>query len=353
MSRWLYPTAEGLYCEPGDFFIDPWRPVSRAVITHAHSDHARRGSQAYLTAAENVPFLRQRLGEIYVEGMPWGEGREIHGVRVSFHPAGHIRGAAQIRLEYRGEVWVITGDFKRHPDPTTAPFEPVRAHGLISECTFGLPIYQWVSPEAVIQEVAQWWAACASEGKNAVLYAYALGKAQRLLALLPPVGPVYVHPGLAPINRIYESEGVRLLPWKPTTEWKKEKGILLLAPPAVQKSRWLTQFEPYEEAQASGWMTIRGRRRQKALDRGFVLSDHADFPQLLQTLKECAPEMVIFTHGYTDTMADLARLHGYHAMAWETAYSGEGEEEMSPQPGGSNDSPDDLEPPDGFEPPTY
>ncbi|MCS6894984.1 MAG: ligase-associated DNA damage response exonuclease [Bacteroidia bacterium] len=322
---WLHPTAYGLYCEPGDFFIDPWRPVRKALITHAHSDHARWGCGAYMTAEENVPFLRHRLGEISVQGLAWGEKCSINEVQVSFHPAGHIRGAGQIRLEYKGEVWVITGDYKRHPDPTTSSFEPVRAHGLISECTFGMPIYQWPAPEAVIAEIADWWSACISEGKNAVLYAYSLGKAQRLLAMLPAIGPVYVHSSIAPINRLYEAAGVRLLPWKAATEWQKEKGILLIAPPAVQKSRWLSRFEPYEEAQASGWMTIRGRKRQKALDRGFVLSDHADFYQLMQTLRDSEVEQVIFTHGYTEMMTNLARLQGYEATYWQTAYAGENE----------------------------
>ncbi|MCS7152480.1 MAG: ligase-associated DNA damage response exonuclease [Bacteroidia bacterium] len=325
MERWIYPTPYGLYCEPGDFFIDPWRPVKYALITHAHSDHARWGSAAYLTSEENVPLLRQRLGNIQVEGLRWGEKRSITGVKVSFHPSGHIRGAAQIRLEYRGEVYVITGDYKRQADPTTSPFEPLKAHVLISECTFGLPIYQWAPPETVIEEIAQWWADCRAKGKNAILYAYSLGKAQRLLASLPPVGPVYVHQSLVELNQIYEAAGVRLLPWKSAAEWNKENGILLIAPPAVQKSRWLSRFEPYEEAQASGWMAIRGRRRQKALDRGFSLSDHADFYQLLQTLRETEAEEVIFTHGYTENMVHLARLAGYNASAWETAYTGEEE----------------------------
>ncbi|MCX8113112.1 MAG: ligase-associated DNA damage response exonuclease [Bacteroidia bacterium] len=323
MKRWLYPTPQGLYCEPGGFYIDPWRPVEYALITHSHSDHARFGSQAYLTVEENVPLLRHRLGDVRVEGLPWGETRSIGGVKVSFHPAGHIRGAAQIRLEWRGEVWVITGDYKRHPDPTTLTFEPLRAHGLISECTFGLPIYQWASPAAVIEEIIAWWQACRSEGKNAILYAYSLGKAQRLLASLPPVSPIYVHGSLVPINRLYEKAGIRLAAWKPAAEWKKEKGILLIAPPAAQKSRWLTRFEPYEEAQASGWMAIRGRKRQKALDRGFPLSDHADFYQILETLKETGAEEVVFTHGYTATMTRLARFYGYNAYFWETAYRGE------------------------------
>ncbi|MEN3041218.1 MAG: ligase-associated DNA damage response exonuclease [Bacteroidia bacterium] len=324
--QWLYPTAYGLYCEPGDFYIDPWRPVARALITHSHSDHARWGSQAYLTSEENLPLLLHRLGQVSAEGLPWGEKRLIGGVQVSFHPAGHIRGAAQIRLEYKGEVWVITGDYKRHADPTTSPFEPVRTHGLVSECTFGMPIYQWPAPEIVISEIEQWWAACASEGKNAILYAYSLGKAQRILASLSPVGPVYVHHSLAPINRLYEAAGVRLIPWKPASDWQKEKGILLIAPPAVQKSRWLTRFEPYEEAQASGWMAIRGRKRQKALDRGFVLSDHADFYQIFQTISESGAERVVFTHGYTEMMTTLARLRGYEATTWQTAYTGEMEE---------------------------
>lgn len=326
MTRWLYPTDEGLYCEPGDFYIDPWRPVQRALITHAHSDHARWGCEAYLTAEENLPLLRHRLGAVSIEALAWGERQNIGGVQVSFHPSGHIRGAAQIRLEYKGEVWVITGDYKRHEDPTTHAFEIVRAHGIISECTFGMPIYQWYPPQVVVAEVAEWWRSCAAEAKNAILYAYSLGKAQRLLAMLPPVGPVYVHNSIAPINRLYEEAGVRLLPWKPASEWNKEKGILLLAPPAVQKSRWLSRFEPYEEGQASGWMAIRGRKRQKALDRGFPLSDHADFNHLLQTLRESGAEKVIFTHGYTDFMVRIAQMQGYEAAAWRTFYTGESDE---------------------------
>ncbi|MDW8015461.1 MAG: ligase-associated DNA damage response exonuclease [Bacteroidia bacterium] len=323
-KKWIYPTPQGLYCEPGDFFIDPWRPVVKAVITHAHSDHAKRGSASYLTAEENEPLLRYRLGsDISVQSLRWGEKITIGGVKLSFHPAGHIRGSAQIRLEYKGEVWVITGDYKRHEDPTTTSFEPIKAHGIISECTFGLPIYQWRSPQAVAEEIGNWWAACAAVGKNAILYAYALGKAQRLLALLPSLGPVYVHGSLIGLNQLYEAAGISLLPWKPASEWKKEEGALIIAPPSAQKSRWLTRFEPHEEAQASGWMAIRGRRRQRALDRGFVLSDHADFYQILETIRESEAEKVIFTHGYTTQMVKIARLYGYEAEEWRTAYVGE------------------------------
>lgn len=324
LPTWLYPTAAGLYCEPGDFYIDPWRPVARALITHAHTDHARPGCAHYLTAEENRLLLHARTGASSIETLAWGERQRVGEVEVSFHPSGHIRGAAQIRLTYRGEVWVITGDYKRHADPTTLPFEPLRAHGLISECTFGLPIYQWPDPQKVLQEIADWWEACREAGKNAVLYAYSLGKAQRLLASLPPVGPVYVHGSIATLNALYEAEGVALLPYKPLSAYdKRERGALVIAPPAFQKSRGIERLEPCEEAQASGWMAIRGRRRQKGLDRGFVLSDHADFPQLWETLRESAAETIIFTHGYTETMVQLARMRGYDAYLWETAYAGE------------------------------
>ncbi|MCX7606401.1 MAG: ligase-associated DNA damage response exonuclease [Bacteroidia bacterium] len=336
LPGWVRATVAGLYCEPGDFFIDPWRPVKRALITHAHSDHARGGSAAYLTAEENVPLLRLRLGAVSIEGIPWGESRCMSGVRVSFHPAGHIRGSSQIRLEYQGEVCVITGDYKRHSDPTTVEFEVVRADILVSESTFGLPIYQWAAPESVIQEIAEWWSSCHAEGKNAILYAYSLGKAQRLLSLLPPVGPVYVHGSIAAINEVYEAAGISLLPWRPVSLWDRmEKGILLIAPPAVQKSRWLARFEPYEEAQASGWMAVRGRRRQRALDRGFVLSDHADFYQLMETLRESGAEKVVFTHGYTEAMVHFAQQQGYQAYLWKTDYAGEVDTESDRQAGGS------------------
>ncbi|MCS7188890.1 MAG: MBL fold metallo-hydrolase [Bacteroidia bacterium] len=222
---WIRLTAGGLYCEPGDFFIDPWCPVERALITHAHSDHVRKGCKSYFTAEQNILLLRHRLGSASIEGLPWGVRKNVNGVEVSFHPSGHIRGAAQIRLAYRGEVCVITGDYKRHPDPTTTCFEPLRAHVLISESTFGLPMYRWSEPVHVIEEIGRWWATCRAEGKNAILFVYSLGKAQRLLATLPPIGPVYVYDSIAAVNQLYEREGVSLLPWQPLSKWwnKKER----------------------------------------------------------------------------------------------------------------------------------
>ncbi|MEN2992037.1 MAG: ligase-associated DNA damage response exonuclease [Bacteroidia bacterium] len=325
LPAWLELRPAGLYCVPGDFYLDPWAPVARAVITHAHSDHARRGSEAYLCAAENAPLLRHRLGNIRLQTLAWGETLSQNGLRLSLHPAGHIRGSAQVRLEYRGEVWVFTGDYKRWVDPTTAPFEPIRAHGLISESTFGLPIYQWSAPAEVMAAIVAWWESCRKEGKNALLYAYTLGKAQRILALLSEAGPCYVHKSIAAINYLYEQAGVKLGKWQVLVPeaLPRLKGALCILPPAAQKARWLSQLEPYEEAQASGWMAVRGRRRQKALDRGFPLSDHADFYQILQTVREVQPERVIFTHGYTEAMADYLRWQGYAAYAWRSRYEGE------------------------------
>lgn len=333
---WLRLAPEGLYCEPGDFYIDPWRAVPRALITHAHSDHARAGSRAYLTSQENALLLRHRIGSARIETLPWGRPLRIGQVEVSFHPAGHIRGSAQIRLGYRGEVWVITGDYKRQVDPTTLPFEPLRAEVIVSECTFGLPIYRWPPAETVLQEILDWWQACAAEGKNALLYVYSLGKAQRILASLPATaGPIYVHTSIAAINALYEADGVRLVPWRPASEWVKgTRGALVLAPPQVQGSRWVERFAPYEEGQASGWIMLRGRRRQRALDRGFVLSDHADFPALEETIRQSGAQRVFLTHGYCSEMAQYLRARGLEVYLWETAYAGEMDSESDGPPGG-------------------
>lgn len=189
----LRTTDRGLYCEAGDFHIDPWAPVARAVVTHAHGDHLTWGCESYLVSETGAAVSRERLGAwgAGLESMPYGDTRTINGVRVSFHPAGHILGSAQVRLEYRGEVWVVSGDYKTDPDPTCAPWEPVRCHTFITESTFGLPIYRWPSQQQVFAEINAWWAANAAAGQVSLLCAYALGKAQRLLAGLDPsIGPI-------------------------------------------------------------------------------------------------------------------------------------------------------------------
>ena len=232
----------GLFCEAGGFYVDPWAPVDRAIITHAHADHAAPGSRSYLTTPEGAPLLRARVGEeAAIETLPYGEPRDIGGVRVSLHPSGHILGSAQVRLEHGGEVWVVSGDYKLAPDPTCRPFEPVRCHTFVTEATFGLPIFRWRPEPEVIAGINAWWKASREAGKAALLFAYALGKAQRLLAGIDPaIGPIYTHGAIENVNRIYRAAGVALAPTThaaeapPKTDWR---GALILAPPSTVGDR--------------------------------------------------------------------------------------------------------------------
>lgn len=284
-------TDRGLYCAAGDFFIDPWQPVDRAVVTHAHSDHARRGSRHYLTTRAGESVLRLRLGEeATIQAVGYGDPVALNGVRVSLHPAGHILGSAQVRVEHRGEVWVISGDYKADPDPTCAPFEPVRCHTFVTESTFGLPVYRWPAQGDVLAEIHGWWRANQAAGKASLLFAYALGKAQRVLAGLDPgVGPIFTHGAVENLNAAYRAAGVPL----PETSHVAAVGrggpwerALILAPPSAQGTPWVRKFGAASTGFVSGWMQIRGTRRRRAVDRGFVLSDHADWPGLLGAVRE-------------------------------------------------------------------
>lgn len=325
----LEPTKQGLYCAAGDFHIDPWRPVPRAVVTHAHADHARWGCDHYLVPARGEHVFRTRLGDdASLETLPWGATRSIGGVRVSFHPAGHILGSGQVRVEHRGEVWVVTGDYKRHPDPTTAPFEPVRCDTLVTESTFGLPIYRWPESDEVEAGIAAWWRRNREAGRTSILFGYALGKAQRLLAALPEgEGPILVHGAVARLNAAYAASGVALPETLPADveNAKKYRGTaLVVAPPSAGGSSWIRRFQPYSTAFASGWMMIRGTRRRRAGDRGFVVSDHADWPGLLQTVRESGAQRVAATHGSTATLVRwLREEEGLEAWALPTAWEGE------------------------------
>lgn len=326
-------TPAGLYCEAGDFFVDPWQPVSRAVITHAHADHARAGSGAYLTAREGVPLLRYRLREIpaTIEGLPWGEPRRLNGVTVSFHPAGHIRGSAQVRIEHEGEVWVVTGDYKRAADPTCTPFEVVRCHTLITEATFALPVYRWTPGDAVLAEIAAWWREAQASGACAILYAYTLGKAQRLLAGLASLidEPIWVHGAIEPLNALYRDDGVRLAATRLVTSaerGEKLTGALVLAPPSAVAPGWLRRFRQPETGFASGWMRLRGTRRRRGLDRGFAISDHVDWPSLIRTIEECGASRVLATHGDSAALVRFLSERGIDAAPLDTPYTGEDEE---------------------------
>jgi putative mRNA 3-end processing factor len=321
---------EGLYCVPGDFYIDPWRPVDRAVITHAHGDHARWGHRHYLASDASVGILKSRLGaDINIDGLAYGE-RVVHkGVAISLHPAGHVLGSAQVRMEHEGEVWVASGDYKVEPDKTCAPFEAVRCHTFITESTFGLPIYRWDPQQEVFDEINRWWRRNADEGRTSVLYAYAFGKAQRVLSGLDTsIGPIVCHGAVEPLNRVYREGGIELPDTRLVSETGKEemKRALVLAPPSAAGSTWTRRFGDYSDAFASGWMLLRGARRRRGVDRGFVLSDHADWPGLLGAIEATGAQQVVVTHGSIPVMVRWLRQIGLDAKAFDTEYGDEDDE---------------------------
>ncbi len=329
----LISTDRGLYCPPGDFYIDPWEPVPRAVITHAHGDHARPGSEAYLTAEPGREVLRRRLSDdAIIESLPYGATMEFNGVRLSLHPAGHILGSAQVRIEHLGFIAVITGDFKTDSaDATCAPFEPLRCDLLVSECTFGLPIYLWRPQTELINNIHAWWIASQERERTAILQAYSLGKAQRILAALDmSIGPVLVHGAVEAMNAAYRAAGIDLpdVPRADFTSARATRGkALVIAPPGAHASPWVRKFGPVSTAIASGWMQLRGTRRRKAVDRGFALSDHADWDGLNHTIAASGAEEIWLTHGSTGPMARWLSERGMKVRQIATRFEGELDEE--------------------------
>jgi putative mRNA 3-end processing factor len=310
----------GIFCEAGGFYIDPWGPTDKAFITHAHSDHARTGSSAFLCAAECEPVLRERIGsDAAIQALGWGEKLAMGGVTVSFHPAGHILGSAQIRVERGGEVWVVSGDYKLAPDSTCTPFEPVRCHTFITESTFGLPIYRWQPPAETMADVNGWWRTNQAKGKCSVVFGYSLGKSQRLLAGLDPgIGPIYCHGAVERMNRVYRACGVELPETGyEGTDWSR---AMVVAPPSAMGSPWMKRFGAVSTGMASGWMRIRGTRRRRSMDRGFVLSDHADWPDLLRVISEPGAECVLVTHGYRAPLVRWLQEQGKQAKAIDTRF---------------------------------
>ena len=329
----LETTERGLYCAAGDFYVDPWMPVDRAVITHAHGDHAHPGCARYLCSGEGERVLATRLGPgAVIESVDYGQDVSIGGVRVSLHPAGHILGSAQVRVEHRGEVWVVSGDYKTEPDPTCTPFEVVRCHTFVTESTFGLPIYRWSPQREVFADIAAWWRGNREAGRASVLFAYALGKAQRVLAGLlgSEAGEIFTHGAVERLNRDYRRGGIAL----PATGYAGSEprgrdwaGMLIVAPPSAAGSPWLRRFAPFSTAFASGWMRIRGARRRRSLDRGFPLSDHVDWPSLLATIDATGAERVLVTHGYREPVVRWLLERGVEAHAVASRWEGEPEGE--------------------------
>ncbi|HBE67303.1 MAG TPA: ligase-associated DNA damage response exonuclease [Planctomycetaceae bacterium] len=319
MDELLQNTPSGLYCPAGDFYIDPHKPVRRALITHGHADHITWGCEKYLAAAAGEPIMRMRLqAGANLQLLQYREALKISGVTISFHPAGHILGSAMVRIEHRGRVALITGDYKIADDPTCAAWEPVQCHLMVTETTFGLPVYRWPDPAKVQQQINDWWRSAREQGKCALLYGYAIGKSQRLLAMLDPaIGPIYCHGAVHKGNEAYREAGIELphAEYVAHTEKRDWAGALVLAVPSAHRTRWSKRFGASTTASASGWMAVRGVRRRRSVDRGFVISDHVDWPSLLDAVSACDPERIWTTHGYSDAVARYFREAGRDAQA--------------------------------------
>lgn len=322
-------TDRGLYCEAGDFYIDAWKPVHRTFVTHGHADHAHTGMGEYWCVYESAPILHWRLGVQNYNYMHYSEQRRFGDVTVSLHPAGHILGSAQIRVEHRGEVWVFTGDFKRDPDPTCAAFEVVPCDVFICEATFAFPIYAWPDIHHEIDRLVQWVATCGQEGKAALLYAYSLGKAQRVLAHLLNhlTQPVLLHGAMVRGVQVYRDAGIHMALTQPLLDLPPDTdlgGRLVLAPPSAQNSTWIKRLKAYEHSMASGWMQLRGNRRRRNVHRGFVISDHVDWRTLIATIQATGAQRVLATHGNTDLLIPYLRDNlGLQSERLRTTYGGE------------------------------
>jgi putative mRNA 3-end processing factor len=318
-------TNKGIYCPPAGVYIDPWKPVDKAILTHAHSDHARFGSKHYLAHEDSASIVKYRLGEVSLQTLKYNEPIHINGVRISLHPAGHIIGSSQVRLEYNNEVWVISGDYKVKRDNYTIPFEPVKCQHFVTESTFGLPVYNFPESHSVNRELNSWVTTNAEEGFNSVIIGYALGKAQRILKALETDLPVLLHTTIYNTNNALGFDNSRYIKFTP--EFKKEQlnpGIVLATGSALG-SPWLKRFEPYKLAICSGWMQLRGARRRRNADMGFVMSDHADWKGLNDAVKATEAENVYVTHGYKSVFAKwLKEELKLNAFEIETLFEGEG-----------------------------
>lgn len=323
-------TPKGIYCVPGKFYIDPWRPVDYALITHGHADHARWGMKKYLCHHFTVPILKSRISkDISVQGINYNETILINGVKVSFHPAGHIIGSAQIRLEHKGKIVVISGDYKTQHDGLTTPFEVVKCHEFITESTFGLPIYNWSSIEKQNEQLQNWVLSNQSNGKTSVFVGYSLGKAQRIMKAVEGIAPINVHYSIGKLNEAYESVGIKL-PEYATMDLREDvkyldKGIVIV-PPSLLDSNVIRKIPNRATAICSGWMQVRGARRWRSADAGFAISDHADWNGLLEAIKATEAEKVYVTHGQTAVFSKYLNEIGIYAEELKTEFGSDDEE---------------------------
>jgi putative mRNA 3-end processing factor len=332
MSKLLELTERGLYCSIGDFYIDPWKPVDKAVISHAHSDHAKWGMNSYLAHPVTNAIMRHRIGpNIVAQDLEYGQSIHHNGVKISLYPAGHIPGSAQVRIEYGGEVWVFSGDYKLQVDRLSTPFESVPCHTFITECTFGLPVYQWKSDEEIFESIYQWYQQNRSEGKTSVLIGYSLGKAQRLIKGLHYKGvSTRVHKSIADLNTCMESCGIQLPSHQLVAASSKKEisthEVIILPPSLLDKSYLNQHYGDVSVGYCSGWMQMRGAKTRMNVDRGFVVSDHADWKALNQAVIESGASQVWTTHGFTEPFAQWLTTKGIQAMPIKTEYASDGNE---------------------------
>lgn len=323
-------TSKGLYCRAGDFFIDPWKPVNKAVITHAHSDHARAGSYHYLYHPFSEPLMKLRLGEHSAQLLEWNEPIFINGVKLSLHPAGHVIGSSQVRIEYQGEVWVISGDYKTEDDGLSGRMEVIPCHTFVTESTFGLPIYHWKPQATIYRQIQDWVTTNHQENKTSILFAYSIGKAQRVIDCVASTGiPVYLHGAIYNVHLALQAAGWKLpnaqRVW-PETNTKDLRSNIVIAPGSAQGNPWLKRFNPYVVANCSGWMQVRGHTRRANVDAGFVLSDHADWHGLWQTVKDTVAQKVYVTHGFQSAFSRYLKENGIDAEEVKTEYGEESTE---------------------------
>jgi len=324
-------TNSGLYCPSGDFYIDPWKPVNRAIITHAHSDHAYTGSKYYLCHSASLPILKLRLGDITVQTAEWGEIININGVKISLHPAGHIIGSSQIRIEHNNEVWVVSGDYKTENDGISGMFEPVKCNVFISESTFGLPIYNWKPQEEIYRNIRDWILVNQASGKTSVLIAYSLGKAQRVMQCIKEMNvKIFVHGAVWNVHQALQQAGYdlpvveRIIPEISKENFKEQ---VIIAPPSADGTTWMKRFSSYSIGVCSGWMQVRGNLRRRNADAGFALSDHADWKGLLDAVKATGAGKVFVTHGFQAAFSRYLNENGIEAAEVKTEYGGEEEEQ--------------------------
>lgn len=313
-----------------DVYIDPWRPVPKALISHVHADHCRYGCGQYICSDTSNYIVRKRLGTEAVTSFPFGKQFKINGLTFSFHPAGHIPGSAQIRVEHKGEIWVYSGDYKTEDDGLSHPFEAVKCHTFITECTFALPVYRWMPQQKIMEDIQNWWNSNAEQKRPSLILAYSLGKAQRLISALKDshIGPVYCHSAAQQMTNAVRKSGFDLPKTKLLTESTKKENLadaLIIISPSGFSNHWKKTLKNASTAMTSGWMSIRGAKRRSAVDMGFPISDHADWEGLQYAIKETGAERIICTHGYQHIFSKWLNENGWKAEELETEFENDSE----------------------------